>query len=153
MLLNVVIFLFLLFGLCFHISLFESIPKRAPVSLPQHLSSLTTVRWISPFWPWLSPWFGPYVNRVFQWGSLNPVSASEHINNFCLTIILLGFPGGSDGKESACSAGDQGSIPGSERFSRREWQSTPVFLPGQFHGQRSLAGHSLWGHKESDMTK
>ena len=27
---------------------------------------------------------------------------------------------------------------------RREWQSTPVFLPGEFHGQRSLAGYSLW---------
>ena len=35
----------------------------------------------------------------------------------------------------------------------REWQPTPVFLPGKFHGQRSLAGYSLWGHKESDTTK
>jgi len=30
---------------------------------------------------------------------------------------------------------------------RREWQPTPVFLPGEFHGQRSLAGYSLWGHR------
>ena len=30
----------------------------------------------------------------------------------------------------------------------REWQPTPVFLPGEFHGQRSLAGYSPWGHKE-----
>ena len=30
---------------------------------------------------------------------------------------------------------------------------TPVFLPGKFHGQRSLAGYSPWGHKESDMTE
>ena len=29
-----------------------------------------------------------------------------------------------------------------------EWQPTPVFLPGEFHGQRSLAGYSPWGHKE-----
>ena len=36
---------------------------------------------------------------------------------------------------------------------RREWQPTPVFLPGEFHGQRSLAGYSLWGHKESDVTE
>ena len=36
---------------------------------------------------------------------------------------------------------------------RREWQPTLVFLPGEFHGQRSLAGYSPWGHKESDMTK
>ena len=33
------------------------------------------------------------------------------------------------------------------------WQSTPVFLPGDAHGQRSLAGYSLWGHKESDTTE
>ena len=32
---------------------------------------------------------------------------------------------------------------------RRKWQPTPVFLPVQSHGQRSLAGHSPWGHKES----
>ena len=35
----------------------------------------------------------------------------------------------------------------------RTWQPTPVFLPGEFHGQRSLAGYSPWGHKESDMTE
>ena len=33
---------------------------------------------------------------------------------------------------------------------RREWQPTPVLLPGEFHGQRSLADCGLWGHKESD---
>ena len=32
-----------------------------------------------------------------------------------------------------------------------EWQPTPVLLPGEFHGQRSQVGHSLWGHKESDL--
>ena len=35
---------------------------------------------------------------------------------------------------------------------RREWQSTPGFLPGEFHGQRSLVGCSPWGHTELDMT-
>ena len=34
---------------------------------------------------------------------------------------------------------------------RREWQPTPVFLPREFHGQRSLAGYSPWGRKESGM--
>ena len=34
---------------------------------------------------------------------------------------------------------------------RREWQLTPVFLPGEFHGQRSLACYSPWGCKELDM--
>ena len=36
---------------------------------------------------------------------------------------------------------------------RRAWQPTPVFLPGESHGQRSLACYSLWGHKESDTTE
>ena len=36
---------------------------------------------------------------------------------------------------------------------RRAWQPTPVFLPGESHGQRSLAGYSPWGHKESDTTE
>ena len=33
------------------------------------------------------------------------------------------------------------------------YQSIPVFLPGEFNGQRSLAGYSPWGHKESDITE
>ena len=36
---------------------------------------------------------------------------------------------------------------------RRAWQPTPVFLPGESHGQRSLEGWSPWGHKESDTTE
>ena len=36
---------------------------------------------------------------------------------------------------------------------RRKWQPIPVFLPGKFHGQRSLAGYSPWGYKESDTTE
>ena len=34
-----------------------------------------------------------------------------------------------------------------------EWQPTPVFLPGESHGQRSLVGYSPGGRKESDMTE
>ena len=106
----------------------------------------------------------------------------------------MGSPGGSDSKESGCSAGDPGLIPGSGRFPwrrdrlstpvflgfpagsdgkesaykykrpgfnpwvgkipwRREWPPPPVFLPGEFHGQRILAGCSPWVCKESDMTE
>ena len=42
-------------------------------------------------------------------------------------------------------------IPGFNPW-RRKWQPIPVFLPRKFHGQRSLAGYSPWGHKELDMT-
>ena len=49
---------------------------------------------------------------------------------------------------------DVGSIPGLVRsLGGRKWQTTPIFLPGKVHGQRSLAGYSLWRCKESDMTE
>ena len=66
-----------------------------------------------------------------------------------------GVPGGSDNKESACSVGDLSSIDSwVEKIPwRRAWQPTPVFLFGESHRQRSLAGYSLRGHKESDMTE
>ena len=57
-------------------------------------------------------------------------------------------------KESACNKGDLGSIPGSGRSPEEgNWLPTPVFLPGEFHGQRSLVGYSPWGRKESDTTE
>ena len=56
--------------------------------------------------------------------------------------------------ESACNPGDMGSVPGLGSFPwRREWQLTPVFLPGESHGQRTLAGYSPQGCSESDMAK
>ena len=63
--------------------------------------------------------------------------------------------GGSDGKESACNAGDLGwGDPSVGKIPwKREWQPTPVFLPREFHGQGSLKGYSPWGIKESDMTE
>ena len=63
-------------------------------------------------------------------------------------LIIAFFPGGSDGKESACNAGDLGSIPGEDLW-RREQLPNPVFLPGEFHEQRSLVGYSSRGHKDS----
>ena len=52
------------------------------------------------------------------------------------------IPGGSDGKESACNAEDWGSVPGLGKIPwRKGWLPTPVFLPGEFHGQRSLVGY------------
>ena len=68
--------------------------------------------------------------------------------------IFFGLSWSSNSKESACNAGDLGSIPGSGRFLwRREWQSTPVFLLRESHRQRSLEGYSSWGRKQSDMTE
>ena len=67
------------------------------------------------------------------------------------------FPGGTSGKESTCHAvvaRNMGLTSGLGRFPwSRKWPSIPVFLPGKFHGQRSLAGYSSWGRKESDTTE
>ena len=80
------------------------------------------------------------------------VDETEEVCTFILFVFLRwGFPGGSDGKASACNAGDPGLIPGSNQ--RRKSQPTPVLLPGKSHGRRSLVGYSPWGRKESDTTE
>ena len=89
-----------------------------------------------------TPWFDPWVRKVPWRRDRLP------------TPVFLGFPGGSAGKESACNAGDLGSISGLERS------------PGGGHGnprqysclenpheQRSLMGYSPWGCKQLDMTE
>ena len=56
-------------------------------------------------------------------------------------LASQGFPSGSDGEESVCSAVDLGSIPGSGKSpGEGNGNPSPVFLPGEFHGQRSLVG-------------
>jgi len=68
--------------------------------------------------------------------------------------FYISFPASSDGKESACSTGDLSSIPGLGRSPREgNGNPLPVFLPGEFHGQRSLVGYiQLMGLQELDTT-
>ena len=61
-------------------------------------------------------------------------------------LSYLGFPGDSDDKESICSTVGLGSLPGTLPW-RRAWQPTPVFWPGESHGQRSLEGCSPQGRR------
>ena len=70
---------------------------------------------------------------------------------YCISKFFSwrGFPSSSDGKESACNAGDLGLIPGLGKIPwRRERLPTSVFRPGEFHGL-----YSPWGCKESDATE
>ena len=55
---------------------------------------------------------------------------------------------------NAGGAWDTGSVPwlGKSPGSKKS-ESTPIFLPGKFHGQRSLVGYSVWSHKELDITE
>ena len=68
----------------------------------------------------------------------------EYEKRLCVcacVCVYRDFPSGSDGKESAHT----GFSPWVRKIPwRREWQPTPVFLPGESHGQRSLAGYNLW---------
>ena len=71
-------------------------------------------------------------------------------------FIIL-FPGGASGKEPVCQCRRhmrQGFDPWVGKIPwRRAWQPTPVFLPGESHGQRSLVGYSPQGCKKSDTTE
>ena len=76
---------------------------------------------------------------------------------YWVTINARGFTGGASGKEPACQCRRHkrlmfnpwvGKIPWS-----RKWQPTPVFLPGESHGQRSLAGCGPWDHKSQILLK
>ena len=72
------------------------------------------------------------------------------------TGLFGGFPGNAVVKNLSTNVGDLrlGFNPwvGKEPW-RRKWQPSLVFLPGKCHGQRSLAGHSSMGHKESNRTE
>ena len=71
-----------------------------------------------------------------------------------LELVVLGFPGGSDGKKSACIVGEPGFDPWVGKIPwRRAWQPTPVFLPGESQGHRSLEDCCPKRHKESDTTE
>ena len=73
------------------------------------------------------------------------------------THMYMGFPGGASDEEPACQCRRCkrcwfspciGNIPW-----RKAWQPTPVFLPGEPHGQRSLVSYSPWGFEESDSAE
>ena len=65
-----------------------------------------------------------------------------------MLFLSLSFPGGSDGRESACNAGDPGSLPGLGRSLGEEMTTYSSVL-----AWRIAVGYSPWGHKESDTTE
>ena len=78
-------------------------------------------------------------------------NSSHFLQNLFKKLAQRGV---TSGKESTCQCRRRkrcgfdpwgGKIPW-----RRKWQPTPIFLPGKFHGQRSLGVHSLWGPRELD---
>ena len=76
---------------------------------------------------------------------------------FLVLYLLLGLLRWFSGKESDCQCGrarKHGFDPWVRKISwSGKWQPAPAFLPGKFHGQRSLADYNPWSHKELDTTE
>ena len=101
-----------------------------------HTYGLPWIAKLLIFLQYRGPWFDSLVGKLPQRRDRLPTS------------IFLGFPGGSVGNNLLANAVDMGSIPDPGRFPwRGKWKSTPVFLPGNCHGQRGLAGYSPQGNK------
>ena len=86
------------------------------------------------------------------WGFSVSITTDTDSYNKCL--LFRGFPGASVVKGSPCQCRRPEFDPWVGKTPwRRKWPPAPVFLPGESHGQRSLAGCSPWGGKESAMTE
>ena len=88
-----------------------------------------------------------------MWYSLLGVNLTKSKDAYITWV----YPGGSTGKEPTCQCRRPKRCvfdPWVRKIPwRRAWQHIPVILAGKSHGQRSLVGYSLQGHKESDMTE
>ena len=102
--------------------------------------------------PWMQENVDPWLKMLSQFGSwLREIPwRSDRLP----TPLFLGFPGDSDGRESACSAGDLDLIPGLGR-SPEGWLSNQLQYSclENPHGQRSMAGQSPCDHKQLEMTE
>ena len=102
------------------------------------------------FLPHPFPWM-PWDFSILQGCPYPALSSLDGITWFATSLLSGDFPGCSDSKSIClhCRRTGFDSWVGKIPW-RRKWQPTPVFLPGESHGQRSLVGYSQWGHKESD---
>ena len=79
-----------------------------------------------------------------DWSDLAAAAAAWSFKAFLVAQMIKNLPTRQETQVRSLGCG----VPW-----RRIWQFTPVFFPRAFHGQRGLAGYSLWGHKELDMTE
>ena len=86
-------------------------------------------------------------------GAICPKCMHEFVSTSSPWPVIRGIPLWFSSTESTCNAGDMPYNPWVGKIIwKRKWQPTPVFLPGESHGQRSLAAYSPWGCKESNVT-
>ena len=111
------------------------------ISVYQGGTSLV-VRWLRLHSQCRGPGFDPWSGNQIPYGTTK-TSAAKQVTKYRWL----------SGKESACRSKRCGFDPWVRKIPwRRKWKPTPVLLHGKFNGQRSLAGYSPRGHKESDTT-
>ena len=98
--------------------------------------------------PWWLSWWRIHLQRRSQFNAW--VRKTPWRRDKLPIRISLGFPDGSDAKESTCNVGDLGLIPGLGRSPGGGHGNHCSILAWKIPGQRSLAGYSPWGSKESD---
>ena len=106
----------------------------------------------TPFVPPSSPWVSlPGLPSLsFVQNSFN----SFNLNIFVTLFLIKGLPWWLRGYSVCLHCRRPGFDPCVGKIPwRRKWQPTPVLLPGESHGWRSLVGYSLWDRKDSDMTE
>ena len=82
---------------------------------------------------------------LLEWSGENTSELSSYLHLF-VPHLVWGLSRWHSHIESACQCRRCGFDPWVGKITwRRKWQPTPIFLPGKFHGQRSLAGYSPWG--------
>ena len=87
------------------------------------------------------PWFDSWIKKI-PWGRDRlPIP------------VFLGFPGGSDAKESSCNVGDLGLISGLGRSPEENGNPLQYSCLENLHGERGLVGYSPWGQKDLDTTE
>ena len=127
--------------------------QRTLKSILQQHSSKTSTLWCSVFF------MDQHSHLYMTTGETIDLTIWTYVSKVMVLLfnLLPRFVIGTSGKEPTCPCRRckrhgfdpwVGKIP-----CRRAWQSIPVFLPGESHGQKSLTGYSPWGHKKSDMTK
>ena len=121
----------------------NSMPNQQLWFLPQYSWRGNRV-WFSALCAMLLPMLARYLG-VILYGEMQLPSSLRYKQDFPVAQMVKNLPAMQETRVQSLSQEDS--------LWRREWQSTPVFLLGESHGQRSLAGYSPWGCKESDTTE
>ena len=115
--------------------------------------------YIHKYLVWGIPWTEKLGRLFCPWGPKrvghNLATKQQQYTHTHMHTCVCVFPGGTMIKKSTCQGKSHWRLlfdPWVRRIPwRRKWQPTAVFLPGKSYGQRSLAGYSPWGLKESDQ--